>query len=115
MSRDYVEDELSRHNVFKSEQFLSVDYVPETLPHRELELRALAQSFKTLIAAPGRTSQRFIVEGPVGTGKTAVTKRFSEQMVQAANRRGIRLHKLHINCRVNKTTNLIYMKMLREF
>ncbi len=115
MSRDYVEDELSRHSVFKSEQFLSVDYVPETLPHRELELRALAQSFKTLIAAPGRTSQRFIVEGPVGTGKTAVTKRFSEQMVQAANRRGIRLHKLHINCRVNKTTNLIYMKMLREF
>jgi cell division control protein 6 len=115
MPRDYVEDELSRHSVFKSEQFLSADYVPETLPHRESELRTLAQSFKTLITSPGRTSQKFMIEGPVGSGKTAVAKRFSEQMVQAANRRGIRLHKLHINCRVNKSTYLVYLRILREF
>jgi len=115
MPRDYVEDELSRHSVFKSEQFLSADYVPETLPHRESELRTLAQSFKTLITSPGRTSQKFIIEGPVGSGKTAVAKRFAEQMVQAANRRGIHLHKLHINCRVNKSTYLVYLRVLREF
>ena len=115
MPRDYVEDELSRHSVFKSEQFLSADYVPETLPHREEELRMLAQSFRTLITSPGHTSQKFIVEGPVGSGKTAVAKRFSEQMVQAASRRGIRLHKLHINCRVNKSTYLVYLRILREF
>ncbi|MHA1903018.1 MAG: ORC1-type DNA replication protein [Candidatus Thorarchaeota archaeon] len=115
MSRDYIEDELSRRSVFESEQFLSIDYVPETLPHREAELRNLAQSFKTLITSPGLTSQKFIIEGPVGTGKTAVTKRFAEQMIQAANRRGIRLHKLHINCRVNKSAYLVYLRILREF
>jgi cell division control protein 6 len=101
--------------VFKAEQLLSIDYVPETLPHREPELRALAQSFKTLISSPGHTSQKFIIEGPVGTGKTAVTKRFADQMVKAATRRGIRLHKLHINCRVSKSTYLVYLRMLREF
>jgi len=115
MPHDYVEEELGRRSVFKSEQFLSIDYVPEALPHRELELRALAQSFKTLITTPGRTSQRFIIEGPVGTGKTAVAKRFTEQMVQAAERRGIHLHKLHINCRINKSEYLVYLRMLREF
>ena len=115
MPHDYVEEELGRRSVFKSEQFLSIDYVPEALPHRELELRTLAQSFKTLITTPGRTSQRFIIEGPVGTGKTAVAKRFTEQMVQAAERRGIRLHKLHINCRINKSEYLVYLRMLREF
>jgi cell division control protein 6 len=115
MTHDYVEDELSRQSVFKSEQLLSIDYVPETLPHREPELRKLAQSFKTLIASPGRTSQKFIIEGPVGTGKTAVTKRFADQMVKAATRRGIQLHKLHINCRVSKSTYLVYLRMLREF
>jgi cell division control protein 6 len=115
VTHDYIEDELSRQSVFKSEQLLSIDYVPEKLPHRESELKVLAQSFKTLITSPGRTSQKFIIEGPVGTGKTAVTKRFAEQMIQAAERRGIRLHKLHINCRVSKSTYLVYLRILREF
>ncbi|MFQ5831911.1 MAG: ORC1-type DNA replication protein [Candidatus Thorarchaeota archaeon] len=115
MTHDYIEDELSRRSVFKSEQLLSIDFVPETLPHRESELKILAQSFKTLITSPGRTSQRLIIEGPVGTGKTAVTKRFAEQMIQAADRRGLRLHKLHINCRVSKSAYLVYLRILREF
>lgn len=115
MSHDYIEDELSRRSVFKSEQFLSIDYVPENLPHRQSELRTLAQNFKTLIASPGRTSHKFLIQGPVGTGKTAVAKRFSEQLVQAADRRNIRLHNIHINCRVNKTTYLIFLRALREF
>jgi len=115
MAHDYIEDELSRRSVFKSEQFLSIDYVPENLPHRQDELRTLAQNFKTLIATPGRTSQKFIIEGPVGTGKSAVAKRFSEQMVQAADRRSIRLHSIHINCRINKTGYLVYLRALREF
>lgn len=115
MVHDFVEDELSKHSVFKSEQFLSVDYVPESLPHRQNELRTLAQNFKTLIDSPGQTSVKFIIEGPVGTGKTAVVKRFSEQMFQAANRRNIRLQTTHINCRVNKTEYLVFLRALREF
>ncbi|MBY8996866.1 MAG: ORC1-type DNA replication protein [Candidatus Thorarchaeota archaeon] len=115
MPHDYVEDELSRRSVFKSEQFLSIDYVPESLPHRQSEIRTLVQSFKTLISSPGRTSHKFIIEGPVGTGKTAVAKRFSEQMIQAAKRRNIRLHSIHINCRVNKTEYLVFLRALREF
>lgn len=115
MPRDYVEDELGKTSVFKSEKYLSIDYVPENLPHRETELRTLAQSFKTMIVSPGQTSQKFIIQGPVGTGKTAVTKRFSEQLVQAAARRKIRLRKIHINCRVNKSEYLVYLKILRSF
>jgi cell division control protein 6 len=115
MAHDYIEDELSRRSVFKSEQFLSIDYVPENLPHRQAELRTLAQNFKTLISSPGRTSQRFIIEGPVGTGKTAAAKRFAEQIVQAADRRDIRLHNIHINCRVNKTSYLVFLRALKEF
>jgi cell division control protein 6 len=115
MSRDYVEDELSRRSVFKSEEYLSIDYVPENLPLRDTELKILAQSFRTLIKSPGITSHKFLIEGPVGSGKTAVAKRFAEQMVHAARRREIKLQKIHINCRVNKSKYLVYLRMLREF
>ncbi|MGY5852034.1 MAG: ORC1-type DNA replication protein [Candidatus Thorarchaeota archaeon] len=115
MPRNFVEDELSKRSVFKSEQLLSIDYVPESLPHREEELRSLAQGFRALIKTPGKTSLRFVIEGSVGTGKTAVTKRFAQQMVQAAERRGIRFHSIHINCRVNKSEYLVYLRILREF
>ncbi|TXT56860.1 MAG: ORC1-type DNA replication protein [Candidatus Thorarchaeota archaeon] len=115
MTRDFVEDELSKNSVFKSEHYLSIDYVPDRLPHRDEELRTLAQSFKSLISSPGRTSRKFIIEGSVGTGKTAVTKKFTEQLIQAADRRGIRLHKIHINCRVNKSVYLVFLRILREF
>ncbi|MGY5874195.1 MAG: ORC1-type DNA replication protein [Candidatus Thorarchaeota archaeon] len=115
MPRNFVEDELSKRSVFKSEQLLSIDYVPESLPHREEELRSLAQGFRTLIKTPGKTSLRFVIEGSVGTGKTAVAKRFAQQMVQAAERRGIRFHSIHINCRVNKSEYLVYLRILREF
>ncbi len=115
MPRDFVEDELSKKSVFKAEELLSIDYVPESLPHREEELRSLARYFKTMITSPGNTSHRVVIEGPVGTGKTAVAKRFSDQMVKAAEKRGIRLHKIHINCRVNKSSYLVYLRMLREF
>lgn len=112
---DYVEDELGRSTVFKSEEYLSIDFVPDHLPHRENEMRTLAQHFRTLVTAPGKTSVRFIMEGPVGTGKTAVAKRFADQLVQASRRRGIRLHKVHINCRLHKSTYLVYLRALREF
>ncbi len=115
MAHDYVEDALGKGSVFKSEQFLSIDYVPPSLPHRDSELRTLAQRFRILIDSPGQTSLKFIVEGPVGTGKTAVVKRFAEQMFKAAERRAIRLHTTHINCRVNKTEYLVFLKALREF
>jgi cell division control protein 6 len=115
MPRDFVEDELSKKSVFKAEELLSIDYVPETLPHREEELRTLARYFKTMITSPGTTSHKVVVEGPVGTGKTAVTKRFCNQMEKAAEKRGIKLHKIHINCRVHKSAYLIYLRMLREF
>ncbi|MEM2142875.1 MAG: ORC1-type DNA replication protein [Candidatus Thorarchaeota archaeon] len=115
MGRDYIEDELSRQSVFRAEHALSIDYVPDDLPHRENELRFLAQSFKTLITNPGSTSPRILIEGPVGSGKTAVAKRFSEQITLAASRRNIHIHKVHVNCRVSKSTYLVYLRMLREF
>ncbi len=110
-----MEDELNRPSVIKNEYYLSIDYVPDNLPHRDKELRTLAQGFKVLINSPGKTSLKYIIEGPVGTGKTAVAKLFADKIISSANLRGINLHQIHINCRINKSPYLIYLKILRKF
>ncbi|MHA1361585.1 MAG: ORC1-type DNA replication protein [Candidatus Freyarchaeota archaeon] len=107
-----VEDELSRPSVFKDESKLSIDYVPENLPHRERELKQLARTFRVVLEKPG-SSQRVIIIGNVGTGKTALTKNFGNQISAIANKKGINLSYIHINCRRERTSFTILNRVVK--
>ena len=110
-----VEDELSRpSSIFKDESKLSIDYVPEHLPHRENELKQLALIFKVVLERPGN-SQKVIITGNIGTGKTALAKNFGSQIVAIANRRGVNIHYIHINCRRERTSFTILNKIVKTF
>ncbi|MFB0560645.1 MAG: ORC1-type DNA replication protein [Candidatus Lokiarchaeia archaeon] len=109
-----VEDELSRPSIFMDESKLSIDYVPEHLPHRENELKQLASIFRVVLEKPGN-SQRVIITGNVGTGKTALAKNFGNQIVIIASRRGINLHYIHINCRRERASFSILNRIVKTF
>ena len=78
MGINIIEEELGRKSVFMNEEKLSTDYVPPHLIHRDAELRQLAQFFRVLIQAPGSCSKTVSIVGHVGTGKTAIAKRFGD-------------------------------------
>ncbi len=109
-----VEDELSRPSIFMDESKLSIDYLPEHLPHRENELKQLASIFRVVLEKPGN-SQRVIITGNVGTGKTALAKNFGNQIVIIASRRGINLHYIHINCRRERASFSILNRVVKTF
>ena len=117
INNDYniLEEELKKHSIFKDESKLSFDYVPLYLPHRNEELRQLAQFFKVLIEKPGGMSQKVIIHGSNGTGKTAVVKRFGAMIEETAEKRGIKLKFLHLNCRINKTEYMILKNVIKGF
>lgn len=94
-----VEKELSASTVFKDESKLSPEYVPPRLPHREEELRRLVQIFRVLVEAPGSMAPRLMIKGPLGTGKTVLTRRFGLDFEAYANHKGIGLKFVHLNCR----------------
>ncbi|MFX0134910.1 MAG: ORC1-type DNA replication protein [Candidatus Hodarchaeota archaeon] len=110
-----LEEELKKHSIFKDESKLSFDYVPLYLPHRNEELRQLAQFFKVVIEKPGGMSQKVIIHGSNGTGKTAVVKRFGSMIEQTAEKRNIKLKFLHLNCRINKTEYMILKNVIKTF
>ena len=107
-----VEDELSRPSIFKDESKLSIDYVPGNLPHRERELKQLASTFRVVLEKPG-SSQRVIIIGNVGTGKTALAKNFGNQISAIANKKGINLLYIHINCRRERTSFTILNRVVK--
>jgi len=88
--------------VFKDESKLDITYVPPRLVHRENQYRLLTEFFRFISEASGRMSQRVLVTGKVGTGKTALCQRFGINLKKECEKRGINLHYLHVNCREHR-------------
>jgi cell division control protein 6 len=88
-----------RQSVFKDEAKLDINYVPSKLPHREKEHRLLMEFFDFLLHFPERMTQRVIITGDVGTGKTALSQRFGADITLEANKLGVNLRYVHVNCR----------------
>jgi len=89
----------SRRTVFKDETKLDINYVPQQLPHREKEHRLLTEFFSFITRFPDRMSQRVIITGDVGTGKTALVQHFGASIISEANKRAVKLRYVHVNCR----------------
>ncbi len=117
MSTNFLEEELHRKSVFrpKGERYLDIEYVPQTMPHREEHLRQLARIFKSVIESPSNTSQKVLIHGNTGTGKTAVTKYFGAMIEDSARKRSLRIDYKHINCRSKKTEYLVLLTILRHY
>jgi len=91
---------MSRYlSVFKDESKLDINYVPPRLPHRGPQLDLLNKFFRFIIESPGKMTQRVLIVGNVGTGKTVLSQRFGLSIAREAQERGTNLHYVHINCR----------------
>ena len=91
---------MSRYlSVFKDESKLDINYVPHRLPHRGTQLDLLNKFFRFIIESPGKMTQRVLIVGNVGTGKTVLSQRFGLNIAREAQERGTNLHYVHINCR----------------
>jgi cell division control protein 6 len=90
---------LSQRSVFIDEGVLDINYVPSKLLHRESELRFLNSVFSSIIDAPYEMSQRAVIVGGVGSGKTALSQRFGKDLEAEAARRRVKAKYIHVNCR----------------
>lgn len=110
-----MKEELKSTSLFRDEAKLSIDYTPLDLPHREEQIRKLAQLFKVLIENPGGANKKVIITGSTGTGKTAIAKRFGAMIQEIARERKINLHYIHINCRRYKTSFMVLSRIIQHF
>jgi cell division control protein 6 len=89
----------SYSSVFKDESKLDINYVPSRLPHRDAQLNLLNQFFRFTVETPGKMTQRVLITGKVGAGKTVLAQHFGQEITRTAKAKGINLHYVHVNCR----------------
>jgi cell division control protein 6 len=97
-------------SVFRDESKLDINYVPQHLLHRRQQLNLLNQFFRFAIENPGKMTQRALIIGKIGTGKTVLSQHFGLNIVKEAKQRNINLKYVHINCRECKGSLFIILQ-----
>jgi len=105
----------SYSSVFKDESKLDINYVPSRLPHRDKQLNLLNQFFRFTVENPGKMTQRVLVTGKIGTGKTVLTQHFGQNIMKEAQKRGINLYYVHVNCRECKGLFMVLQYVMLKF
>jgi len=98
---------MNESKIFKNEEVLSPEYLPDFLPHREDKIKQLAENL--LPAAEKRIPQNTFIFGPPGTGKTACVKFVFREFEEYS---GVRT--IYINCWDYKTITSIFSKISSE-
>jgi len=90
---------LNYQSVFIDESILEIHYIPDKILHRETELQRLRSLFDHIVTAPYEMSQKVVILGNIGSGKTVLANAYGRELRQKAERRRIKFHYIHINCR----------------
>jgi len=95
-------------NIFKNEEALSAEYAPELLPHRENEIKQIADNIKP--AARGQKPQNTFLYGPPGIGKTAVAKCIFREFEEYSDR----VKCIYVNCWDFRTPAALLTQLVLE-
>ncbi|MDN5358558.1 MAG: archaeal cell division control protein 6 [Candidatus Diapherotrites archaeon] len=105
-------EHLSKNTVFKNRDALSPHYVPENLPYREEQVQELSKTVAPILS--GRKPENVFIYGKTGTGKTVVTKYVLRKLREFAERKGIPVRTVYINCRIHNTRSRVFIKIGTE-
>jgi len=99
---------LEESKIFKNEQALSTEYLPEFLPHRENQIELIAKNISP--ATHGRPVQNMFIIGSPGIGKTASIRFIFRQFEEFSER----VKTIYINTWNYNTSTAILSKIVLD-
>lgn len=106
-------DSIQGRPVIKDHRALSFTYVPKELPHRDEQMKRMFSIFRSV--AESGVSQNVLLWGRVGTGKTALAKRFSMEFREWAAGRNAAVEFEVVNCRRRTSNASVVLALTNHF
>ena len=103
---NYFEDYLKREPLFLDKKVLQSNYVPETLHHREDQIKKVAGILAPALRVE-KPSNMFIY-GKSGSGKTVTVQHVSESMTQIAEKNNLPVKIFYLNCKLKRVADTEY-------
>ncbi|MFW9864871.1 MAG: Cdc6/Cdc18 family protein [Candidatus Thorarchaeota archaeon] len=95
----FYKNYLKGPRIFNNRDALESSYIPEVLPHRDVQIKDIAE--KTACALLGDAPPTFLCYGQTGTGKTATIRYVSQKLAQQNSK--IKPWWIYINCNIVST------------
>ena len=101
-------DRIGAGKILVNREPISFDWTPSNLVGRDKELSVLAAMFSHI--GDQNSSCRAVITGPVGSGKTVLSKRFGEDLLKHLEGKR-KISYAHVNCRNNPSTSQVLQQI----
>jgi len=103
---DDIFDTAVNNSLFKSKNVLQVKYNPESIPHRDEQIKSIAGILASILR--GERPSNLFVYGKTGTGKTLSVQYVTDQLNKKANELDVDIRFEYLNCKLRKVADTEY-------
>lgn len=94
------------NSIFANKGVLQAKYTPESIPHRENEIRTIASILSSSLR--GERPSNLFIYGKTGTGKTLSIKYIQNELLKKSKELGVDLDIQYLNCKLKKVADTEY-------
>jgi len=99
-------DSAVQNSLFKNKSVLQVKYTPESIPHREEQIKSVASILASTLR--GERPSNLFIYGKTGTGKTLSVQYVRSELMKKAEKLGVEVRFEYLNCKLKKVADTEY-------
>ena len=103
---DNIFNSAINNSLFKNKSVLQVQYTPESIPHRDKQIKAIALILASILR--GERPSNLFVYGKTGTGKTLSVQYIQNELVKKAEELSVGVEFIYLNCKLKKVADTEY-------
>jgi len=94
------------NSLFKDKSVLQVKYTPESIPHRDNQIKSIASILASVLR--GERPSNLFVYGKTGTGKTLSVQYVQNEIIKKSKELNINITFKYLNCKMKKVADTEY-------